>query len=398
MSPGSLQTIVHFGKFYFPEIGGIEAVTQSVAEGAVKAGHIVSVVCFKANNTNIPMEKINGVNVIRAKKLFNIASQPLSFDYFCLALREARKATIVHLHAPNILASLCSLLLHKDSRLVVHWHSDIRNKGILGYFSRPLERLCLKRADTIVVTSEIYGRTSKSLASFQSKLRIVPIGVPDPSFEKPNFVLSNLLKFNYWEEILSDRRLILSVGRLVSFKGFEVLIEAAAQLPKDVVVVIVGDGPLKSSLQAKIDTAGVGNKVYLTGSLPRAQEGGTLHRLFKRADLYCLPSIDRSESFGVVLIEAMAYATPCLVSDIHGSGVSWVNKIGVSGATFSVGDASGLAHQAMRILNDTYELARLGQGARDRYLTLFTEAASTNRMLDVYADLGLRSSENHRSP
>ena len=383
-TPSLPPAIVHFGKFYFPEVGGIEAVTASVAEGAEQAGHAVAVVCFEGEHPAPPRETINRVEVVRAKQSLNIASQPLSMDYVRQALRAARGATVVHLHAPNLLAALCSLWLRPRTRLLVHWHGDIRNKGKLGNLIRPLERQYLQRADVIVVTSEVYGRTSEALLPFQDKLRVVPIGVPDPGAIVATNTDADASSNDVWEARLKGRRVILSVGRLVSFKGFDVLVDAAKSMADDVAVVIVGDGPARADLQARINAAGMDDKVFLTGSLPGRQTGGTLHRLFQRADLYCLSSVDRSESFGVVLIEAMAYGTPCLVSDIPGSGVTWVSEAGVSGATFPVGDAEALARQAMRLLDNPGELQRLGSGARARYLALFTEDVATRRMLDIY--------------
>lgn len=386
-TPSLPPAIVHFGKFYFPEVGGIEAVTASVAEGAQQAGHAVSVVCFNGEHPAARHETINGIKVLRAKQSLNVASQPLSLDYVRLALGAARDAAVVHLHAPNLLAALCSLWLRPRTRLLVHWHGDIRNKGLLGRVIRPLERRYLERADVIVVTSEVYGRTSEALMPFQDKLRVVPIGVPDPAAIAVADDGTGPSGDGSWESRLQGRRVILSVGRLVPFKGFDVLIEAARSLADDVAVVIVGDGPARADLQARIDAAGLEGKVFLTGSLPGRQTGGTLHRLFQRADLYCLPSVDRSESFGVVLIEAMAYGTPCLVSDIPGSGVTWVSEAGVSGATFPVANAPALAREAMRLLDDPQAMQRLGEGARARYRDLFTEDVATRRMLDVYDNL-----------
>jgi len=385
--PPMPPAVVHFGKFYFPEVGGIEAVTASVAEGAERAGYAVSVVCFEGDHPVARRETVNRVAVVRAKQSLNVASQPLSLDYVRRALRAARNAAVVHLHAPNLLAALCSLWLHPHTRLLVHWHGDIRNKGLLGHVIRPLERRYLQRADVIVVTSEVYGRTSEALVPFQDKLRVVPIGVPDPAAIVEADGHAATSRTDAWESQLNGRRVILSVGRLVPFKGFDVLVNAASRLADDVAVVIVGDGPERAYLQARIEATGLGDKVFLTGSLPGRQTGGTLHRLFQRADLYCLPSVDRSESFGVVLIEAMAYGTPCLVSDIPGSGVNWVSEAGVSGATFPVSDSAALARQAMRLLDDPRELRRLGEGARARYLALFTEDMATKRMLDVYEAL-----------
>ena len=85
--PVTPKTIVHFGKFYAPDVGGIESVTTSIAEGAARAGHAVRVVCFES----VPaprQEVIHGVQVVRAASGSKISSQPLSVDYLRQALRQ----------------------------------------------------------------------------------------------------------------------------------------------------------------------------------------------------------------------------------------------------------------------------------------------------------------------
>ena len=122
------------------------------------------------------------------------------------------------------------------------------------------------------------------------------------------------------EKRIDGRKIILAVGRLVSYKGFDVLVEAAPDLHPDSVVVIVGSGPLGQKLRQAVELAGVSDRVILAGRLSDA----ALHSLFSKAALYCLPSIYRSEAFGVVLLEAMAHGLPIVATEIPGSGVSWV--------------------------------------------------------------------------
>ena len=97
--------IVHFGKYYLPDVGGIEAVTSSLAQGVIGVGYTSTVICFN-KAARADMETINGVRVLRAPISMIIASQPLSLRYVQLSLREARRADIVHVHAPNMLAAL----------------------------------------------------------------------------------------------------------------------------------------------------------------------------------------------------------------------------------------------------------------------------------------------------
>jgi glycosyltransferase involved in cell wall biosynthesis len=372
-----MSHIVHFAKYYSPDAGGIESVTSSLAQGAVKAGHDVSVICFQ----NTPAEKvdiINGVRVKRARVAKLIASQPLGFGYFLNCILTARKADIVHLHAPNMLASLAALLLPTKIRLLVHWHSDVINKGFLGKLLRPLEHFLLLRADVIVATSDAYADSSILISSFRDKVTVVPIGISDVAAKSINY--ENIKKFETW---VNCRKIILSVGRLVKYKGFDLLIAAAQKIPTDSVIVIVGSGPLEKELQDAIENINVQDKVLLAGRLSDSD----LLALFDRADVYCLPSISRAEAFGVVLLEAMAFGLPIVASDISGSGVPWVNQHGVSGFNVPVGDSIVLAEALIKVLSCSDLRYTLSEGARQRFLTEFTEEISVNRILAVYTHL-----------
>lgn len=372
-----MSNIVHFGKYYTPDSGGVESVTFSLANGAANAGHTVTVVCFEKTPASTE-EVIGGVQVIRAPIAKLVASQPLGFKYFFECLSVARNADVVHLHAPNMLGALCALFIPAKTRLLIHWHSDVIGKGVLGKILRPLEYLLLRRANIIVATSRVYADASETLAPFRSKLTIVPIGVPDAKHVGYGSQLPSSL-----EAQVNGRRLVLAVGRLVPYKGFKVLIQAAQHLHEDAVVVIVGSGPLQKELKQAVEHGGVKDRVVLAGRLSDA----SLHTLFERASLYCLPSTCRAEAFGVVLLEAMAYGLPVVASDIPGSGVPWVNQHGISGLNVPVGDPKALAEACNQILASPDLRSRLAHGARQRFLAEFTEDVSVKRMLVTYERL-----------
>jgi glycosyltransferase involved in cell wall biosynthesis len=369
-----MANIVHFGKYYFPDTGGIESVTVSLAKGAAMAGHVVSIVCFEKTPAN-EKEVIDGVQVTRARIAKLLYSQPLGFKYFLDCLSAAKTADIVHLHAPNMLGALCALFIPEKTRLLVHWHSDVINKGLLGKVLRPLEYALLRRANSIVATSQVYADASESLAPFKNKISVVPIGIPDSKYEgsAPPFSLK-------LEEQIGSRKIILAVGRLVPYKGFDVLIQAAEQMSNDSVVVIVGGGPQQQELQLSIEYYGVKDRVVLAGILSDAE----LHTLFERATLYCLPSTNRAEAFGVVLLEAMAYGLPIVASDIPGSGVPWVNQHDLSGVNVPIADVSALAEACNRIIASKELQTRFSEKARQRFLAEFTKEVSVKRMIAIY--------------
>lgn len=369
-----MVNIVHFGKYYLPDTGGIESVTISLAKGAAMAGHTVSVICFEKTPAKNE-EVIDGVRVIRAPITKLLGSQPLGFKYFLQCLSAAKDADVVHLHAPNMLGALCALFIRKKNRLLVHWHSDVINKGVLGRIIRPLEFALLRRAHCIIATSQVYADTSRTLAPFRNKITIAPIGVPDAKHKGADSQLPPSL-----EEQVSGKKIVLAVGRLVAYKGFNILIESARHLSKDTVVVIVGGGPLQQDLQQSLEVANVKDRVVLAGRLSDA----ALHSLFKRATIYCLPSTYRAEAFGVVLLEAMAYGLPIVATDIPGSGVPWVNQHGISGLNVPVGDSKALAEACNQVLASEELRSRLSRGARQRFLAEFTEDKAVRRMMATY--------------
>lgn len=370
--------VVHIGKYYEPDTGGIESVTRTLATGAVDAGCRVSVVCFAGHGSRQCVEVRNGVTVYREAPLATVASQPVGLAYLHRCRMLVREADIVHLHAPNLLGMLGVCLGGSHRRLLVHWHSDIMGKGPLGHLVRPLERLVLRSAAIIVATSRPYAEASPTLAAHRRKVVVVPIGIAPPPAESAQVPLPVALS-----DRIRGRRIVLAVGRLVPYKGLDILIRAAHRLPSDSVVIIVGHGPLAHALQSLTVTERVEDRVILAGVLGKSD----LHTLFHKATLLCAPSRSRAEAFGVVLAEAMAYGVPVVATDIPGSGVPWVNQHDISGLNVSVDDPEALAQACAALLTSQALRQRLSAGARRRYLDEFDDHRFLRRMLDVYASL-----------
>jgi glycosyltransferase involved in cell wall biosynthesis len=274
-----------------------------------------------------------------------------------------------------MLGTLGSLFIPQRARLVVHWHSDVINKGFLGKALRPLEVALLRRADCIVATSQVYANASETLLPFRNKITVVPIGVPDVKHEGIDSTLPASI-----EDRIKGKKIILAVGRLVPYKGFDILIDAAKLLSVDSMVVIVGGGPKQKDLRQAVDLSGVTDRVVLAGRLSDA----ALHALFERSSLYCLPSTSRAEAFGVVLLEAMSYGLPIVATNIPGSGVPWVNQHGTSGFNVPLGNSVALADACNQILASDELRSRLSHGARQRFLAEFTEEVSVTRMMATY--------------
>jgi rhamnosyl/mannosyltransferase len=162
-----------------------------------------------------------------------------------------------------------------------------------------------------------------------------------------------------------------------------VLIDAAAALPDDCMVLVGGGGELLETYRAQVAARELSGKIAFLG---RISDQDTLAH-YVAADVFCLASTVRAEAFGVVLLEAMAMSKPLVTTDIPGSGVPWINVAGVTGLTVPVGDAAALA-TALELLLRNKDLAqRMGAEARQRFLEHFTAQRMVARTVDLYQRL-----------
>jgi glycosyltransferase involved in cell wall biosynthesis len=380
-----MTRLLHLGKFYPPDNGGIESVTATLARGAAAAGMSTTVLCFEEHGRGDAQDA--GVAIRRLPSI-KVASQPLSRAYLREGMQLGAVADVVHVHLPNMLAALAVTRIGVGPVIVLHWHSDVVGKSLLAHVTRPIERAMLRRADAVICTSQAYADASPTLRPFMHKVTVVPIGVPDVPLLRVDRATHLTALPSALREHLRDRPLVLAVGRLVPYKGYPVLIEAARRMQADAAIVIVGGGPLESRLQAQVRDSEVGRRVMLAGRI----ESSVLTSLQCLATVFCMPSVERSEAFGVALVEAFARGLPAVATRIPGSGVPWVNLDGTSGLNVAPGDPVELAGALDRLLLDSPLRESLGRRARVRYESLFTEKQSIDETLSLYRTLLARQS------
>jgi glycosyltransferase involved in cell wall biosynthesis len=160
---------------------------------------------------------------------------------------------------------------------------------------------------------------------------------------------------------------IVSVGRLVPFKGFDDLIDACAELARrriDFVCDIIGDGPLRETLQAKIEQLDLSSRVNLLGSL---SQGAVLEKLHA-ADIFALASttdaLGATDVFPTVILEAMASARPVVSTRL--AGIPELVVDGQTGMLAPPGDSTALAHALEQLLRDPELRSRFGNAGRQR--------------------------------
>jgi len=168
----------------------------------------------------------------------------------------------------------------------------------------------------------------------------------------------------------------LFLGRLVAYKGVDVLIKAAS--PLNIHVVVAGDGPMRSSWMAEASQ----RKDRATFEFPGAPSDDDVKAWMHAADVLVLPSITRAEAFGVVQLEAMASGTPVISTNVP-SGVPWVNRDGETGLVVPPGDVFALRCALETLMADAPLRCRLGAAGAARVRSEFT----LDRMADRFVTL-----------
>ncbi|HIH4319706.1 TPA: glycosyltransferase [Morganella morganii] len=333
--------ILEVSKLYPPFWGGIETVVYDISNLLHKNKYNVDVLCVSSDGTST-FENENGINIYRCASIAHIASTYISSEFVNKWKKIRNNYDIIHIHLPNPLALLAFILYkpNKNIKVIIHWHSDIIKQKILKIPFIPMQNYLLRCCDKIFVTSPIYSDYSKDLKKYKYKINILPIGIDHSRMLVNNIYLKGM------EEKYSGKFIIFSLGRHVYYKGFDYLIESAKYLPDNYIILIGGEGELTHILQKKIDSLDLNDKVQLIGKIPPE----ILPTYYFFADVFCLPSIERSEAYGVVQLEAMACGTPVVSTSIEGSGVPWVNKHNISGLIVSIKNPQALA-ESFKYLN-----------------------------------------------
>nr|WP_318379020.1 glycosyltransferase [uncultured Enterobacter sp.] len=343
--------ILHLSKYYKPYSGGIEQVVADISEGCLLKGIESSVLAVNHSADSYDYD-FNGVHVYGCKSDYHYASADISLSYILKLRKIIDDFDVIHVHLPNPLASLALLFArHKNKKIVVHWHSDIVKQKKLKVLYQPLQQWLLKRADAIITTSPVYAEHSIDLMPFRNKIKVIPIGINSENYQVNDDIVQQI-KARY-----PGKKIIFSLGRLVYYKGFEYLVEAAKYLSDEYVILIGGNGEEKNKLINLIQQNNLQDKVKLLGFVKDEE----LPSYFASCDIFCLPSIEKSEAFGVVQLEAFLFNVPVVSCDIKGSGVGWVNKNTVSGLVVPPKNPEAIAEAFKYIVQHPDDFAGVNQ-------------------------------------
>ena len=368
--------VLTFGRFADESFGGLERYVFELGHALAGEVQFVNIVAHRGARPDVPMAG----ETVYARPLVSLGGTPVcpTMPWHALRRHWRQPFDIVHLQFPaDPMAHLACELLPRSVKRVIGWHSDIvRQRNLLKLY-RPFLNHLVRSADAIIAATPAHISSSEQLSPVRhsARFRVVPYGVDLARFERRPPLADDVRRR------FSGKFLVFALGRHVYYKGFEYLIRALASVP-DAVLALGGQGPLTGELREIARQAGVADRVHFAGRVPDQE----LPAWYHASDVFCLPSVEPAEAFGIVQVEAMACGKPVVCCEL-GNGVNWVNRDGETGLTVPPSDAAALAAALTQLQRDPDLRARLGEQARRRAWREFTSAAMGKATLAVYREV-----------
>lgn len=360
--------------YYRPYVSGLTNTAATIAEGMAKVGHEVRVITIKYNPNLMNRENVLGVEVHRAKPQFKISKGWISGEWFGKIVEGVKWSDTVLVHLPQpeaLFIALCCKLLNK--KLVVLYHCDIHlspwlfNK-LLEKVIGALHRMVLRQANKIIVSSEDYADNSDVLKKYK---------------DKTEYIFPPIKEWPVYPRGRVEKGVVVGfVGRLAKDKGVEYLLEAIPLIQKmmpgeKLKVVIagppdpVGEGRYKEYLNMLVNK--YKKWLVILGKLNDREMGS----FYKCLNVLVLPSVDSTESLGMVQMEAMLLGVPVVASNLPGVRVP-IKETGM-GVIVKPKDSVSLADGIAKVLT-----------FKDKYLSKKTKVEKIfqqDKIMELYSSI-----------
>ena len=381
-APGPRRKVLLVAPYFHPHVGGVESYTAQLA--ARLSGLGWTVVIVTTGTARDGPDRPDGMRVYRLRPSATLSNTPVGIGWRkrLTEIVKAEQPDVINAHTPvpylADIAERCS----GSIPFVLTYHNDLAKDGVLaGSIARlahlTLIRRTLNGSRTIIATSEYYALESPYLKPHRPKVEVVPPGVDLTRFNPEVRVGAGLAA------AFAGTRVILFVGslnRAQRHKGLDVLIDAFALIrpeSPDVRLVVVGDGDGSGLYQAQAQALGLGAAITFTGRVSDDE----LAQYYKCARVMAMPSVNRSEGFGMVYLEAGAVGTP--VVGTRTGGVPYAILDGETGLLAEPGDVGSLGLALRRLLDDDDLAGRLGRNGAARAREEFGWPKLAERTADV---------------
>ena len=373
--PESDIKVLHFGRFYNDKFGGLERHVSILLESIKEDVRVDNFVANEGFSNKVIRKE--GYNIYKAACLGVLNSLPICpfMPLWLRSLNAEMEYDIIHLHFPDPMSHLAAYSLPRKTKVVISWHSDIIRQQHTLKLYRPFLNHIIKRADAIIAATPKHFSSSTQLdKAYSSKFHVIPYGIDFSPFQNPDAIAAALpIRQKY-----GNKKIIFSVGRHVYYKGYEYLIRAMKKV-EDGILLLGGSGPLTSRLQEIAYEEGVGDKVVFIGRI----SDNELPFYYHASDIFCLPSIEPSEAFGIVQVEAMACKKPVICCELN-NGVTYVNKSGITGLVVPPKDPDSLARAINELLGDDEKRTRMGIAGYHHATTEFSISQMREKIIKLY--------------
>lgn len=368
--------VLQVNKLYPPHVGGIEEVVRRLAEGLASRDAFESKALVCSEGLRGVTEETNGVGITRTGSLGSLLSEPIA-PAFLSRLRRA-EADIFQFHNPFPMGELGGLLLPREARLVAWYHSDVFRQKLLLHAYRPMLEAFLARCRVVIASSPNLIRSSPLLQPLAGQCRVVNYGLDTRRFalDEETSRAAGAIRDRY----AGNRGLVLFVGRLVYYKGVEHLIEAMKGI--DAGLLILGRGPLREGLERQAASARISGRVHFVDWAGDEE----MPAYFHACDMLVLPSVARTEAFGLVILEAQACGKPVISTEL-GTGTSYANLDGVTGAVVPAADTRALAEEIDRLFKNPSLREELGLRGKERVEREFGISNMIDSVAGIYEEV-----------
>jgi glycosyltransferase involved in cell wall biosynthesis len=370
--------------YYRPHTSGLTIYAERLAKGLAQRGHDVTVLTSRYARRLEREEMVDGVRVVRSLVLFRVSKGVIMPLFGLQAWTWVNWADVVSLHLPQFDAAGVALrgrLLGKPT--VLTYHCDLRLPP--GLFNRIVNQVVNRMNDLagrfshrVVAYTEDFAQHSPFLQRFAHKLEVIP-----PPVELPDAGESGRAAFAKMHNPDNQRPVIGMAARFASEKGVGVLLDAFPRILEaypDAQILyagqhrdVMGERDYRETLAPTIRRYRDMGKWTFLGVLTPLQ----MAAFYPNLDVIVVPSLNSTESFGLVQVEAMLRGTPSVASDLPGVRQP-VLQTGM-GEIAPVGDAEGLAEAILKVLDHQQVYVR----SPEEIAALF----STERTVDDYERL-----------
>lgn len=347
--------------------GGAEVVAYNLAVNMAKRGHEISVFTTSIDHKDT-IEKKENMVIYRYAKNFKVGRSNISMGLFYKP--ERYPLDVIHAHLSVKIDGLAALLHAKRRKipLIVTHHGDtykykhggyIHKSGIVSFLNGHITERVLSRAKVIISPTEHYINESRFLGKYKEKIVVIPNGINLDDFMVPYSKKECRIRLG----LPINKNIILFVGKLIDYKGPDILMKAMVHVIKKIPgtnVVFVGNGKMIKGLDELAKKSNIENYIKFTGFVKESVKPF----YYKSADIFTFPSVQGPDIFGITNLEAMALGLPIIASKI--GGIPDIVRDAENGLLVPPGDSEALADAIIYLLENKDVMEKIGKNGREK--------------------------------